>query len=192
VNKNSCGCVYAAPLDAKWNMVSFQAIVCGKEVDPETNNGQACDLNSIASPDNVAFITGTNTLIIYEDTSLHNNNMLWAMDVTKGVRKGSLVCLAAPLRCTHASSACIRPNGRPGHSAITAIRFCRCPNTTSPHGRCPADTLVLRLVDAFFVCDEPNSIWRANMSTAELQFMECTRAAHPVNHNRWPSKAHGF
>ncbi len=46
---------------------------------PEENDGQRCHINAISSPDNVAFIP-PNTLIIYEDTSRHNNNILWAYD----------------------------------------------------------------------------------------------------------------
>ena len=56
------------------------------------------DLNNIASPDNIAVIRGTDTLIIYKDTSLHNNNMLWSMDVNVGVSKCPQYSRLAPLQ----------------------------------------------------------------------------------------------
>jgi uncharacterized protein len=87
VTKNACGCVYALPMDGAWSITSMKGIVCGTPVDPDTNDGQACDVNGIASPDNLAFMKGTNTLIIYEDTSLHNNCAMWAMDVVEGPSK---------------------------------------------------------------------------------------------------------
>ena len=88
--KNACGCVYAAPLDNNWSMTSIKGMICGTPVDPTTQDytGQACDVNNIAMPDNIAVIKGTNTVIIYEDClTLHNNNVMWAIDVTEGPSK---------------------------------------------------------------------------------------------------------
>jgi secreted PhoX family phosphatase len=40
--------------------------------------GNTCSVNGIASPDNLGFLRGYNTLIIGEDTSGHQNDAIWA------------------------------------------------------------------------------------------------------------------
>jgi hypothetical protein len=40
--------------------------------------GNTCSVNGIASPDNVAYLRGYNTLIIGEDTSGHQNDAIWS------------------------------------------------------------------------------------------------------------------
>lgn len=45
--------------------------------------GNTCDVDGIASPDNVAFLEGTDILVIGEDTSSHPNDMVWAYDISK-------------------------------------------------------------------------------------------------------------
>jgi hypothetical protein len=44
-----------------------------------------CDVNRIANPDNVTFITGKETLIIGEDTgSGHQNDAIWSYNIISG------------------------------------------------------------------------------------------------------------
>ncbi len=40
-----------------------------------------CSVNGIASPDNVTFLAGKNTLVIGEDTGAHPNDFVWSYDV---------------------------------------------------------------------------------------------------------------
>ena len=46
--------------------------------------GNTCDIDGIASPDNLTFLTGLNTLIIAEDTDAHQNDVIWARDLATG------------------------------------------------------------------------------------------------------------
>jgi len=39
-----------------------------------------CDINSISMPDNITYKNGSNLLLIGEDTSHHQNDMVWAFD----------------------------------------------------------------------------------------------------------------
>lgn len=43
--------------------------------------GNKCEVNNIAEPDNLTFIDNSNVLIIGEDTSLHQIDYIWAYDV---------------------------------------------------------------------------------------------------------------
>ena len=53
------------------------------EDSPYANN--TCDVNRIANPDNLTFITGKDTLIIGEDTgSGHQNDAVWAYNIKSG------------------------------------------------------------------------------------------------------------
>jgi len=45
-------------------------------------HGNSCTLDGISMPDNVTFIPNTDTLIIGEDTSYHQNDMIWAYNLT--------------------------------------------------------------------------------------------------------------
>lgn len=85
--KNGCGAVYEMQLDAAFVGTDLKAVVVGKPMEyaadaPEAGN--TCDVNGIASPDNVTFITGHNTLVIGEDTEGHQNDVVWAMDMGTG------------------------------------------------------------------------------------------------------------
>lgn len=80
---NPCGCVYAFDLDSQMTATSVYGLVCGI---PATYNGTVagnkCHVDSIASPDNVAYIDGHDQLLIGEDTGLHTNDVLWSFDLT--------------------------------------------------------------------------------------------------------------
>lgn len=85
LEKNTCGAVYEMQLDAGFVGSDIKAVVLGKPMEyaadaPEAGN--TCDVNSIASPDNLTFIPGHNTLIIGEDSDDgHQNDVVWAMDM---------------------------------------------------------------------------------------------------------------
>lgn len=85
--KNPCGAVYALTLGDDFAATGIKASVTG--IPREYAKGTAeeantCDIDGIASPDNLAFIPGMNTLIIAEDTEGHQNDAIWARDMTTG------------------------------------------------------------------------------------------------------------
>ncbi len=88
---NNCGAVYALALDTDATIGSDfvakteKALVAGKPTKYEDGSpyaGNTCDIDGIANPDNISFLTGTNTLIIGEDSgSGHQNDAIWAFDM---------------------------------------------------------------------------------------------------------------
>jgi len=88
---NTCGGVYAMPLDANYTATAMNALIVGKPMTYAADSpyaGNSCDVDGIANPDNITFIPGTSTLLIGEDTGKHVNNMLWAYDVnTKALKR---------------------------------------------------------------------------------------------------------
>ncbi len=87
VEKNDCGAVYEMQLDAAYVGTEIKGIVVGKPKEyaadaPEAGN--TCDIDGIASPDNLTFIPQMNTLIIGEDTEGHQNDVVWALDMASG------------------------------------------------------------------------------------------------------------
>jgi secreted PhoX family phosphatase len=93
---NYCGTVYGLDLDNDYTAYNMYGVVSGiprkysrgaVEDNPYPEDGpyaaNNCDLNGISEPDNVTFIPGYNTLIIGEDTGQHQNDMIWAYDLTK-------------------------------------------------------------------------------------------------------------
>lgn len=46
--------------------------------------GNSCSVNGIASPDNVSYLPRYGMLLIGEDTSKHQNDLIWAFDVRTG------------------------------------------------------------------------------------------------------------
>ncbi|MBN2906187.1 MAG: DUF839 domain-containing protein [Rhodobacteraceae bacterium] len=91
---NKCGAVYGLPVGADAGIgsdyvaQSMTALVAGtpmKYADDSAFAGNSCDIDGIANPDNLTFMTGTNTLIIGEDTgSGHQNDAIWAYDLDNG------------------------------------------------------------------------------------------------------------
>ena len=91
---NPCGCVYGLELDSRDTVGSnyvanrMYGVLCGEEASyrgssPYNNN--TCDVDNIANPHNLTFITDYKTLIIAEDaTSGHENDALWAYHVDDG------------------------------------------------------------------------------------------------------------
>ena len=88
LTKNGCGAVYEMQLDGGFMGTGIKAVVTGKPMEyaagtPEAGN--TCDVNGIASPDNLTFIPGQNTLIIAEDSDDgHQNDVVWADDLATG------------------------------------------------------------------------------------------------------------
>lgn len=82
---NRCGCVYALPVDAQYNAYYMEELVCGTPTPAGTPGwvpGNNCHMDRIASPDNVAMINEHDTLLIGEDTSEHQNDVMWSFDLT--------------------------------------------------------------------------------------------------------------
>ena len=84
VAKNACGGVYKLSVNKNYETTSMQALVLGK---PKAYAGalaaNSCDLDGIASPDNVVMGLNNDTLIIGEDTDAHQNDVLWAYDLKR-------------------------------------------------------------------------------------------------------------
>ncbi|MEN0067434.1 MAG: hypothetical protein AAGA48_35210, partial [Myxococcota bacterium] len=48
-----------------------------------SEDGVRCDIDQMANPDNIAYLPGHGLLMVAEDTSRHELNVLWAFDVEK-------------------------------------------------------------------------------------------------------------
>ena len=91
VAENECGGVYALSvakdeaIGSDYVAYNMKGLVAGSVADYTGTSleGNTCDVDSIASPDNVAYLEGSDILVIGEDTSAHPNDMVWAFDVSK-------------------------------------------------------------------------------------------------------------
>lgn len=72
--KNRCGTVFAFEVDESFTAMQANAEISGK---PQK---EGCAFNGLANPDNLTFLPGSNVLVIGEDSSYHENNMVWAYD----------------------------------------------------------------------------------------------------------------
>ncbi|KAL4424959.1 hypothetical protein ABPG77_002844 [Micractinium sp. CCAP 211/92] len=87
---NPCGCVYKLTLDAANSATTMQGLFCGAVAapcDPEDttcNPADICDVNSISSPDNLSYMPEFDTLIVGEDTSDHQNDVMWSYNFANG------------------------------------------------------------------------------------------------------------
>ena len=91
---NTCGCVYGldvgtdTTIGSDYVVKNMKGAVTGtmktyEAGSPFVNN--TCDVDGIANPDNLTFITGKDILIIGEDTgSGHQNDAVWAYDIKSG------------------------------------------------------------------------------------------------------------
>lgn len=100
MSKNICGAVFYSNLqgdikdvtgtkiNSKYVLTDMRILIAGKEKkydekkDPELVSNK-CDVDNIASPDNLTYLPKSNILIIGEDTKLHQNDIIWAYDVEK-------------------------------------------------------------------------------------------------------------
>ncbi|MDA3945211.1 MAG: endonuclease/exonuclease/phosphatase family protein, partial [Helicobacteraceae bacterium] len=94
--KNTAGAVYAVDLgnddtlNSHYIAKNFYAIIFGENKDYTGTEfeGNRDDINKISNPDNLTYLSNTNTLIIAEDSGSHTNNMMWAYDVeTKSLKR---------------------------------------------------------------------------------------------------------
>ncbi|MBC7735734.1 MAG: DUF839 domain-containing protein [Candidatus Saccharibacteria bacterium] len=87
LEKNPCGAVYELQLGADFAATDIKALLTGIPKDyaaDASEAGNTCDIDGIASPDNLTFLTGYNTLVIAEDTEGHQNDVIWARDMATG------------------------------------------------------------------------------------------------------------
>jgi hypothetical protein len=101
VEENKCGAVYALDIstetmsdtqnkeiNSSYVLKNMYGIVEGTYLEgtdlayaeDSIYYGNRCDVNGIASPDNLSFLENSSTLVIGEDTSHHENNVVWAYD----------------------------------------------------------------------------------------------------------------
>ncbi len=81
VEENLCGIVYAGDLDAEYNISRIYPYIVGGPYNPD-DEANPCDVNNIANPDNL-YVDPQGNLWIGEDTSSHENNVLWMYDGAK-------------------------------------------------------------------------------------------------------------
>ncbi|HIP02567.1 MAG TPA: DUF839 domain-containing protein [Campylobacterales bacterium] len=79
--RNYCGVVYKMALDNGYNVTKMSTLIAGTPMEKDAN-GNSCKLDNISMPDNLTFIPNTDTLIIGEDTGYHQNDMIWAYNLT--------------------------------------------------------------------------------------------------------------
>jgi uncharacterized protein len=85
LSKNGCGAVFQLAYDANFVVTGAAGFIAGKPTEYKDGPfiGQTCDVDGIASPDNLSFIPGHGTLLIGEDSSSgHQNDASWAVNVT--------------------------------------------------------------------------------------------------------------
>jgi secreted PhoX family phosphatase len=87
---NKCGGVYELDLAADSTIgsayvaYSMKGLIAGTPTDYSANavlSANSCDVNGISMPDNVTFLEGSDVLVIGEDSSLHENNMMWSYNI---------------------------------------------------------------------------------------------------------------
>lgn len=78
--QNKCGIVYALPLNSKYNADKMIPVVVGGKYNKK--NKDRCDVDMIANPDGVD-VDSQGNVWIAEDTSNHQNNVLWKWDVKR-------------------------------------------------------------------------------------------------------------
>jgi uncharacterized protein len=84
LSKNGCGAVYEMPYGDNFVVTGAASFIAGKPTEYKDGPfvGQTCDVDGIASPDNLSFIPGNGTLLIGEDSSSgHQNDASWAVNV---------------------------------------------------------------------------------------------------------------
>ncbi|WP_295405332.1 alkaline phosphatase PhoX [uncultured Thiocystis sp.] len=92
---NKCGAVYemdlkgstadtgGQPIDSNYVAQNTSAVVVGapKDYNGTDLSANTCDVNGIASPDNLTYLPKYKSLIIGEDTSGHQNDYVWNYDL---------------------------------------------------------------------------------------------------------------
>jgi hypothetical protein len=94
---NSCGAVYSldinteiamdtqeSKINSSYVVKNMKSIVEGTPMsysDTSIYAENKCDVNGISNPDNVTFLPNSDILMIGEDTSKHENNVVWAYNI---------------------------------------------------------------------------------------------------------------
>ncbi|ANB33304.1 secreted PhoX family phosphatase [Rhodovulum sulfidophilum] len=94
VAENKCGAVYQlsvapdAAIGSDFVLQDMAPLVEGTPTEYGADSefaGNTCEIDGIANPDNLTYMTGHDTLIIGEDTgSGHQNDAIWAYNMTSG------------------------------------------------------------------------------------------------------------
>ena len=116
---NPCGAVYELPLGADYVGNSIKALIVGKPTGYTADSpyaGNECDVDGIASPDNLTFVPGHDTLIVGEDTDKHQNDAIWSMNLTSA----ALTRIATTPYGSEATSVDWYPNLN-GHAYLVAV-----------------------------------------------------------------------
>jgi len=80
ITQNRCGIVYRLALYEQWNVERIEPAISGG---PYTSSANfECDINNLAGPDNL-IVLDDGRLLIGEDTSKHENNMVWLWQPNK-------------------------------------------------------------------------------------------------------------
>lgn len=98
---NGCGAVYgfdvrAGETDAAgktiasdWVAWQTEQAVAGlpRTYEESSLSRNSCDVDRIANPDNLAFLPGSDILVVAEDTPFHENQVLWGVNVVTGAHE---------------------------------------------------------------------------------------------------------
>jgi len=82
MDTNRCGVVYQMKLDENYNIARMEPVVAGGPYNASAEANQ-CHVDSISNPDNLVILED-GRVIIGEDTSKHENNMMWLWDPKGG------------------------------------------------------------------------------------------------------------
>lgn len=89
ITENLCGGVYQLSVDSSYTTTTMSSLTLGAY--KTYSNGQQCDLDKVAMPDNVAMGPTRDILLIAQDSDWessvksHQNDVLWAYSLTDGV-----------------------------------------------------------------------------------------------------------
>jgi hypothetical protein len=130
VEYNECGCVYKMVIKpqhvANNSLVigmfptTMYSLWCGSNKSG-TDADNKCDVNNLASPDNIAYMKGLDHLLVAEDTSTgHQNDVLWLYDLKDGA---SLLGWLTAVWCT-AAGACIPSPWRLDRQPLLLLLLC--------------------------------------------------------------------
>jgi hypothetical protein len=88
LSANRCGVVielggFATSGSKAWQPTTARVVLAGTPLaSPPDSDGNSCDVNGIAGPDNLLVVPGTSTLLVAEDTGDHRHNVLWAAELS--------------------------------------------------------------------------------------------------------------
>jgi secreted PhoX family phosphatase len=175
---NKCGAVYALDIDPNkkdangsalsgYSVKNMYGLIAGipKEYDENSSYyGNSCDINGIASPDNITYMPASHTLLIGEDTSYHQNDLLWSFDTETGK-------LTDRIASTPYGSETTSPMWQPNINGFTYINFV----TQHPYGESDKDKIknpddVQSYVGYMQVDDHKTDLPSQTMSESDYSF----------------------